>query len=78
MGVVVLATNGFAEVCLYDKAEKNNRHVPALEKFANTLTLDAGAAFVPVPASPAPHLPPAPAHPRSASPSDSASSGSGA
>lgn len=47
VGVVVLASNGFAEVCLYDKAEENNRHVPALEKFASTLTLDPGAAFVP-------------------------------
>ncbi|MCE7972798.1 MAG: hypothetical protein DYG92_00510 [Leptolyngbya sp. PLA1] len=52
VGVVVLTSNGFAEVCLYDKAEENNRHVAALEKFANTLALDSGAAFVPGPGLP--------------------------
>lgn len=54
VGVVVLTSNGFAEVCLYDKAEENNRHVGALQKFAATLTPDPGTAFVPGPGLPRP------------------------
>jgi len=51
-GVIFLSKKGAYEVCLYDKAEENNRYLGDLQKFATGFHLDPGTAFVPGPGLP--------------------------
>jgi hypothetical protein len=52
IGVGWFTNHGLLEVCLYDKAESNDRRLNDLDAFAASLTLDPGTGFVPGPGLP--------------------------